>query len=127
MVCLTLSQTGWDLLRKPLVMEAFDRNVLWLLRKTPELEKDNLSQTKRLALTFSGSRTSLRLLMFQTYFMSCIGHPNGSRLGVLESYERQMGKPTLEQKNGLQQAAKEILLVTVFQTFRRTYTICPTP
>mmetsp|Transcript_36208 Transcript_36208/g.67198 ORF Transcript_36208/g.67198 Transcript_36208/m.67198 type:complete len:705 (-) Transcript_36208:1464-3578(-) len=125
LVCLTLSRTGWDSLRKPLVMEAFDRNVLWLLKKTPQLESSDLSSADRLSSTFMGARTSLRLLMFQTHFMSRIGRPKtkgklGSPNIVLDQYNKQLGKPTPDQKNDLQLAAKEILDVTTWpQFFRR--------
>jgi len=124
LICLTLSRTGWDSLRKPLVMEDFDRNVLWLLKKTPQLESSDLSLADRLSWAFMGTRTSLRLLMFQTHFMSRIGRPKAKgKLGspniVLDQYNRQLGKPTPDQKNDLQLAAKEILDVTTWPQFFR--------
>ncbi|CAB9512106.1 conjugating enzyme E2 [Seminavis robusta] len=122
LVCLTLSKTGWNSLRRPLVMEAFDRNVRWILQEYPLLAKESLKPADRLLCTFDGAKTSLRLLMFQTYFMSRIGRPAGAKgpLDVLDQYDRQMGKPTPEQKRDLQRTAKEILAVTTWpQFFRR--------
>ena len=120
LVCLTLSRTGWDSLRKPFVMESFDRNVLWLLRKEPRLERGDILSADRLSWTFEGAKTSLRLLMFQTYFMSRIGRPKGM-LGtpsiVLDRYNKQLGKPSPDQKHDLQVASKEILAVTTWPQF----------
>ncbi|CAB9502388.1 enzyme E2 2 [Seminavis robusta] len=119
LICLTLSKTGWNSLRKPLVMEAFDRNVRWLLRSYPLLAEDSISAEDRLQWTFQGAKTSLRLLMFQAYFMSRIGRPSNKRgpMEVLDQYERQMGKPTPKQKKDLQRNAKEILAVTTWSRF----------
>jgi hypothetical protein len=119
LVYLTLSQRGWATLRRPLVIEAFDRNVRWLLRKHPKLSGDSLSPEKRLEWTFNGAKTYLLLLIFQVYFMSRLGRPPSARgpFDVLNGYERQLGKPTTAQKEDLQKRAKEILVVTRWSDF----------
>lgn len=121
LICLTLSRVGWaQRLRRPLVMEAFDRNVRWLLQKHPKLSRASLlTSDKRLECTFTGARTSLRLMMFQVYFLSCIGRPPSAKgpFDVLDRYEKRMGKPTTAQKEDLQRNAKEILAVTTWPQF----------
>lgn len=100
-------------------MEMFDRNVRWLLQRHPVLSRESLSSDKRLELSFAGAETSLRLLMFQVYFMSRIGRPENTAgpMDVLERYEKCMGKPTTAQKDDLQRNAKEILAVTTLSQF----------
>lgn len=119
LVCLTLSRRGWEPLRRPLVMEAFDRNVRWILQEYPRLSGGYVDANDRLNLTFAGSKTSLRLLMFQTLFMAKIGRPAGSQgpFSVLDRYNKQMGKPTTGQKEDLQKNAKEILAVVAWPQF----------
>jgi hypothetical protein len=101
-------------------MEAFDRNVRWLLQKHPKLARASLlTADKQLECTFTGARTSLRLMMFQVYFLSCIGRPPSAKgpFDVLDRYEKRMGKPTTAQKEDLQRNAKEILAVTTWPQF----------
>jgi len=125
LVSLTLTKKGWNILRKPLTMEAFDRNVRWLIQKCTalgDLNRNHFSDDRRLAETFTGARTSLRLLMFQVYFMSTIGRPSGTSgpLDVLARYEKRLGKPTTAQKEDLVKNAKEILAVNTWvQFFKR--------
>merc|ERR1712183_1095073 len=106
-------------------MEAFDRNVRWLIQKCTalgDLNRNHFSDDRRLTETFTGARTSLRLLMFQVYFMSTIGRPSGTSgpFDVLARYERRLGKPTTAQKEDLVKNAKEILAVNTWvQFFKR--------
>jgi len=54
----------------PFLEETFTRNVRWVLKDYPELEVlENMDSKYRRQKTFQSSRTSLRLLMFQTYFL----------------------------------------------------------
>lgn len=119
LVSLTLSQKGWDSLMKPLVMEVFDRNVRWNLQKDPSLGNHYLPDADRLDRAFVATKTSLRLLMFQVYFMSMIGRPTGSSgpFDVLDHYEKRLGKPTTAQKEDLLMNAKEILAVKTWHEF----------
>jgi len=125
LVSLTLTNKGWNVLRKPLIMEVFDRNVRWLIQKCTalgDLNRNYFSDDRRLAETFIGARTSLRLLMFQVYFMSTIGRPSGTSgpFDVLARYEKRLGKPTTAQKEDLLKNAKEILAVNTWvQFFKR--------
>lgn len=122
-VSLTLSERKWNSLRNPFVMETFDRNVRWLLKMFPSLGNLDYNRPSddenRLNLTFIGARTSLRLLMFQVYFMSTIGRPTGTKgpFDVLDRYEKRLGKPTAAQKEDLLKNAKEILAVETWVQF----------
>ncbi|KAL3909591.1 MAG: hypothetical protein SGILL_008029 [Bacillariaceae sp.] len=118
LVCLTLSSKGWHFLWKPFLLEMFDRNVRWLLRENPSLGFE-CGVDYRLTETFQGTKTSLRLLMFQVYFMSEIGRPAGSNgpTDVLKTYDQRLGCPTTKQKEDLQLACKRILAVNNWPEF----------
>jgi ubiquitin-protein ligase len=119
LICLTLSRVGWESLRRPLVMEVFDRQVRWNVKAYPSLAKQSLPVDKRLGQSFIAAKTSLRLLMFQVHFMSSIGRPSNTRgpFDVLDLYEKRMGKPTTSQKEDLQRNAKAILKVGTWNEF----------
>lgn len=118
LVCLTLSSKGWQFLWKPFILEMFDRNVRWLLRKKPSLgfKCDDLH---RLNETFHAIKTSLRLLMFQVHFLSHVGRPSNTKgpADVLAAYDRRLGYPTMKQKEDLQLACKSILQVNTWNEF----------
>lgn len=82
--------------------------------------------SERLQKTFDGTKTSLRLLMFQVFFMSQIGRPSGSRgpEDVLNAYDRRLGRPTPVQKENLQEECKRILEVDNWGEF---FTRCNVP
>mmetsp|Transcript_48843 Transcript_48843/g.147159 ORF Transcript_48843/g.147159 Transcript_48843/m.147159 type:complete len:701 (-) Transcript_48843:458-2560(-) len=120
LVCLTLSERKWEDLWQPLLHETFDRNVRWLLDKYPELsDVDGLDDNERLEKSFLGTRTSLRLLMFQVHFIASIGRPVGMDCPskVIARYEQNLGKPTTAQKEDLQSACKTILRVNNWPEF----------
>lgn len=61
-----------DHLANPFIGEVLSRNVKWLLQKHPTLavlEDANTPPQRRLKTTFTESRTSLRLVMFQVFFL----------------------------------------------------------
>lgn len=79
------SEASWALIRSVLIREIFDRNVLWLCKAHPQLEiTHNTSgevegaekEEERIKLSFEGSRVSLKLLMFQSYFLSSFARGN---------------------------------------------------
>jgi hypothetical protein len=60
----------WPTLSGPFLEEAITRNVRWVLKDAPELEVlEQGASDYRLITTFSRSRTSLRLIMFQITFL----------------------------------------------------------
>lgn len=62
---------GWDDLGIAILEEAFDRNVLWILKQHPHLGdlSDALVSNGRLRKSFRANVVSLRLLMFQVAFL----------------------------------------------------------
>jgi hypothetical protein len=62
---------GWEELGVPILEEAFDRNVLWILKEAPHLGEltDEFVSQSRLKQSFRANRVSLRLLMFQVAFL----------------------------------------------------------
>ena len=71
---------------------------------------------------FTSATTSLRLLMFQVYFLSAIGRPSGTKgsFDVLGRYEKQLSKPITAQKEDLRRNAKAILAASTWvQFFKR--------
>jgi hypothetical protein len=101
------------------MLENFDRNARWLLEKHPDLGTGTPSDDERIRKTFYATTTSMRLLMFQVYFMSRIGRPAGTRghADVLNLYKKRLGRPTTAQKEDLQDACKAILAVDSWSEF----------
>lgn len=66
----TESASLWSSLNGPFLEEAFIRNVRWILQAAPDLEVMERGRNDyRLYMTFSHSKTSLRLIMFQITFL----------------------------------------------------------
>merc|ERR1712187_341436 len=62
----------WSSVAAPLLCEVFDRNVLWLLKRYPHLSelKDSGVSDERLRCTFQCALVSMRLLMFNVWFLN---------------------------------------------------------
>lgn len=70
---------AWPRLRAAYLSESFDRNVLWLCKKHPELAMTDRNETaeqveRRITLSFGGMLKSLRLTMFFVYFLKTSYH-----------------------------------------------------
>merc|ERR1740123_1957344 len=101
----------WCDVAAAIMTEAHVRGVLWLLRERPELGGD-LADESRLSRTFASRLISVRLLMFQAYFLRSVARPRGETLaGGLARYCRQFGLPTEPQKELLVGATRDILAV----------------
>jgi len=110
----------WDYsFLKLFLIELFDRNVRWIYKKYPELktlEKDDPSQ--RIEKTWDANLTSLRLVMFQVYFIKNLGHPEGkSHDDILLYYNRSFGQPNKIMIDQLLKTAKDILSINSFKEF----------
>lgn len=118
-------EVRWQHIAEALVQETSIRNVMWLLREKPSLE--NASDSVMLQEGFAGRLTSLRLIMFQSFFLSQVACPEGEGPeAALARYGRQFGLPTEAQKDSLFQAAKEILAVSTWpQYYARLRLRCP--
>jgi len=110
-------EVAWTELVPAVLHESQVRGVRWLLRDMPDLEGAVHSQ-ERLQRTFHGRIVSLRLLMFQAYFLCNVARPAGESLGAsLARYNRQFGQPTEPQKEGLVRACRGILKVSSWSEF----------
>lgn len=66
-----LRPMSWDAISTHYLREALTRNVRWVLKEAPELEViEKGTSDYRLNTTFSKSKTSLRLMMFQITFLN---------------------------------------------------------
>eukprot|EP00930_Biecheleria_cincta_P045339 TRINITY_DN31259_c0_g1_i1.p1 TRINITY_DN31259_c0_g1~~TRINITY_DN31259_c0_g1_i1.p1 ORF type:complete len:916 (-),score=177.15 TRINITY_DN31259_c0_g1_i1:198-2945(-) len=109
-------EVRWQHIAEALVQEASVRSVMWLVREKPSLEGG--SDSVMLQACFAGRLTSLRLLMFQAFFLSQIACPEGKGPdAALARYGRQFGLPTEAQKESLFKAAKEILAVSTWPQY----------
>jgi hypothetical protein len=71
----------------PFLREFLTRNVMWLLRKHPELEAmETGASVYRLKTTFTACKTSFRLVMFQTLFWQRFIVPHLQNPSLLETY-----------------------------------------
>jgi len=123
LVSLTLSGKGWGALCYPFLREMLARNVRWVVQKKPFLLATGpphaVSATERARHTFDASRTSLRLVAFQIFFLNLVGRPEGSTgfCDVLAAYEHRLGRPTPTQRNQLQSMAKRTLQLSSWEDF----------
>jgi hypothetical protein len=107
----------WTDLVAAILDESQVRGARWLLRDMPWLEGP-VSDQDRLQLTFRGRITSLRLIMFQSYFLNFVARPCGESLSdALSRYNCQFGQPTEPQKDCLVQACRGILNVKSWSEF----------
>ena len=72
----------WPSVASPLLVEVFDRNVLWLLKKYPHLGKlsDVGVSQERLRATFQAALVSMRLIMFNAWFLNNVAKPAAGRM-----------------------------------------------
>jgi len=118
LVYMTVTEdVAWADLVAALLDESQVRSVRWLLRDMPWLE-GSMCVEDRLRRTFRGRVTSLRLIMFQAYFLNFVARPAGESLSAaLARYNSQFGQPTVPQKEGLVQACHGILKVDSWSEF----------
>merc|ERR1719191_2231462 len=104
LMLLTVAPRPWAEVVEPVLMEAAARNVLWVDRaKTKPLDKFSAQDW------FDATKTSKRLLMFQTFFL---------RLSTdLATYNRRFGHPTEAQQSTLVNTCRAILAVNSWPAF----------
>jgi len=119
---------GWEDLGVAILEEAFDRNVLWILKQAPHLGdlSDAGVSHARLKRSFNANRVSLRLLMFQVAFLRLAKPPHAHEPGAphcraascaLERKDRCKGLPGPGEAEWLFQRCLEILDVEDFAEF----------
>merc|ERR1719461_1071392 len=113
MVWLTLNQITWDDACPALLDELFVRHVKWVLLECPELYRiSKQTSCVRLRKTFQHSTTSLRLYMFQFFFLSrCCNIGNISPMAKLEEYNQNFGCPPAALPYELQKWCRKIYAV----------------
>jgi hypothetical protein len=121
---LTVSEYNWKQLASPVLKETFDRNVLWITKVHPELatarpEYDEEKERERAEKSFKAVNVSLRLLMFQIYFLTNVANRKaGETLQTLaERYDKRFGLPTDQQQQQLQQAVFDLMKVNDYFGF----------
>eukprot|EP01092_Planopodium_desertum_P005917 TRINITY_DN243_c0_g1_i5.p1 TRINITY_DN243_c0_g1~~TRINITY_DN243_c0_g1_i5.p1 ORF type:complete len:596 (+),score=162.26 TRINITY_DN243_c0_g1_i5:1229-3016(+) len=113
----------WEDIREPLLLEVFDRNAKWVLKKYPALGNMKSGSTHiidkyRLLKTFEANQVSLKLLMFHVYFLNIIAKPKGQSVHeVRRVYDSLYGRPTQKMKRALQTATKEFQMVQTWVEF----------
>jgi len=98
----------------------FDRNVLWSLKKYPELqtEKGQAYYEQRLKKVFDATIVSNHLLMFHVYFLKHIARPDGVTIQQIRGMlDFRCGRPTYQMKDQLMEECKIIQKVEDWPTF----------
>ncbi|KAJ1534533.1 hypothetical protein HK096_003770 [Nowakowskiella sp. JEL0078] len=119
---------------KAVVPQFLSRNVMWMLRREVSacenqkiqypyihlalLEADPVSQI-RMVDTFTATSTSLRLLLFQVFFLTKITRPlpTSTCSSIYTSLESRLGRPEPEMLTNAFYSIKEIQAVSDFYTF----------
>jgi len=114
LILLLISEKSWEDLASAYLSESFDRHVLWILKKYPQLnsssEWDARIEASRNALTFKGSLVALRLNAFHVQFLNLLGRPKGMNLEeIAMTYDKYFGFPTKEKIRHLREALDNIL------------------
>jgi len=117
----------WNSVAAVLLAEVFDRNVLWLLKKYPNLGElsDTGISKKRLRCTFQAALVSMRLIMFNAWFLNHVAkpaHKHGSSACTAASctlvrYERTKGVPPRQQIDAVHAAVRSICEVNSWQGY----------
>jgi hypothetical protein len=120
----------WQSVAAPLLAEVFDRNVLWLLKKYPRFaEVDDVGVSKeRLRCTFEVALVSMRLVMFNVWFLNNIAKPSHvhaeahtlackSCSCTLHRYERTKGVPPRQQIEAVHRAVRHICEVNSWEGY----------
>lgn len=100
-------------LASPFISETLTRNVRWLLQKHPSLailEDDSSPPEYRLCTTFAESKTSLRLVMFQVFFLETFAKPDNTMA-------TQYGFPDTDVPARITRGIKEIYAVNGWKMF----------
>lgn len=121
-----LCKQGWSTaFRYAYLSEVLIRQPLWFYDKCPELyvlEKDIVSPW-RLYTTFQATLKSLRLVMFQIYFIRSVVGKNASNRHedsvdpLLDLYNSSLGRPTAAMMNNHHREFAEILKVSNYAQF----------
>jgi len=128
---LTVTEQSWSSssLAWALLGESLDRNVRWVLPKMPVLKSferplsplqanEICKPEKLLAEWVAHTTTSRRVLMFQAYFLTQVGRPQGSHPStVLNHYNKSLGRPTARMVERLRVACGEIAGVSDWPGF----------
>eukprot|EP00026_Physarum_polycephalum_P001294 Phypoly_transcript_01295.p1 GENE.Phypoly_transcript_01295~~Phypoly_transcript_01295.p1 ORF type:complete len:1116 (+),score=191.20 Phypoly_transcript_01295:80-3427(+) len=127
----------WRHVAKPLIAEAFDRNVLFICKENPTLATlANISDTdtpgvewSRINESFEHSLVSIKLLLFHSYFLTCIARPAGTSLAqVADNYDRYFGHPSSKTLDSFQNAVKRIQKMKGWPDFYALAGLpCPSP
>jgi len=113
----------WDDVAQPVLTEAFDRNVLWMLKAHPHLvDLDDAPESmERVNRAFETSEVSRRLIMFHVWFLRNVAqapHAHQTKGGcttcckaqcMLPRYERMKGLPPRSIVNALQKTCGRLL------------------
>eukprot|EP01113_Clastostelium_recurvatum_P019316 TRINITY_DN2277_c1_g1_i8.p1 TRINITY_DN2277_c1_g1~~TRINITY_DN2277_c1_g1_i8.p1 ORF type:complete len:1241 (-),score=385.36 TRINITY_DN2277_c1_g1_i8:37-3759(-) len=127
----------WKDVAIPYLTEMFDRNVLWTVKKYPELavwqqgdkwqDLPDAGKADRLRKTFEATHVSNHLCMFHVYFLDNVARPPGVSLSkVKELLHSRYGKPTWAMKDRLMREVKAMLKVDTWAGFFQ-YVHMPVP
>ncbi|TFK24957.1 hypothetical protein FA15DRAFT_687291 [Coprinopsis marcescibilis] len=107
---------SWAIMNGPFLEEAITRNARWVLKDAPELEvMEEGASDYRLEVTFSKSKTSLRLLMFQSTFLDLF-IKTYHQLGI-KALDENYGFPTKELPEKMVEEIKDVYKVANWPDF----------
>ncbi len=128
-LCLLGAQgdVAWEACARPLLDEAFDRNVLWAIKAHPELGTD-VPRAERVSKSFAANTTSLKLLAFQAWFARNVAQPGGATpSAVLALYDRRKGVPPASLVRSLHAHCAALRDLRSYDDFFALCGLAPTP
>jgi len=116
LVLLSLTTVAWSDVAVIFLKECFIRNVKWAIEKDASLQTE-LSPEVRLRKTWQATLTSMRLIMFQVYFLSLVRPKDTEWKNTLINYNRCFGIPRGYLQARLQLAVSKIFAVDSWHDF----------
>jgi len=111
----------WMKMAKAYITESFDRNVLWVCKKYPELANIEKGDQSRLEKVFDASKVRFRHLLFHVYFLHSI-----AKQANAEFYDVAYGSPPAKMKAEFQKVIGCILNLSSWPDFfKLAHLNCP--
>lgn len=116
---ISVSSFQWSDIEKAYINECFTRNIFWILNKFPQVENETNPELF-LKNAFSGSETSLRLMLFQSFFIQKMAKPFGPNTTLkqlADAYDETFAIPSLKLESEFLEMINKISEIQSYKDF----------